>query len=321
MNHSTQTLAILGATGAQGGALLRAALAQARSPFRVRAITRKPDGEAARALRMLGAEVVGADLDDAGSLRSALAGADALFAVTNFWEHLSAERELLQVANIADAARRARVAHVVWSTLEDTRLLIPADSPRFPTLGGRWKVPHFDAKGEADALFADLPTTYLHTSFFWENLIGLGMQPQRGADGTLGFVLPMGTAPLPGIAVEDIGHCALALFMRRDEALGQRVGIAGDHVSGAQMAAALGDALGEPVQHIDLTRAQYAALGFPGADDLASMFAYKQDFSRLYCGLRSVEASRALWPSMLDFRGWLARHAARIPVPPVLAVS
>ena len=309
-----QVLAVLGATGAQGGGLVRAALDDPSRQFQVRAITRAPKGAAARALRALGAEVMAANADDGPGLRSALAGADALFAVTNFWEHQSPERELLQAANIADAARRAGIGHVIWSTLEDTRLLVPPDNPHFPTLGGRWKVPHFDAKGEADALFRSLPTTYLHTSFYWDNLIHLGMQPQRGADGSLGFILPMGEAALPGIAAEDIGPCALALLRRGQAVIDQHVGIAGEHLSGRDMAQALARALGEPVRHVDMASADYAALGFPGAADLANMFAYKREFTALFRAMRPVSQTRALWPQLMDFDAWLARYAARIPV-------
>ncbi len=175
-------------------------------------------------------------------------------------------------------------------------------------------MPHFDAKGEADALFRPLPATYLHTSFYWENLIAFGMQPQRTDDGTLVFVLPMGDASLPGIAAEDIGPCALALFRHGKAAIGQRVGIAGEHLSGKQMSAALGRALGEPVRHLDLPSLEFAALGFPGAADLANMFAYKRDFTRLFRALRPVAQTRSLWPGLMDFDAWLTRHAHRIPV-------
>jgi uncharacterized protein YbjT (DUF2867 family) len=307
-------LAVLGATGAQGGGLVRAALEDPAQTFRVRAITRHPDSPAALALGAMGASIVAGDVDQGETLRAALAGADALFAVTDFWSHRSPEREILQAANIADAACRAGISHVVWSTLEDTRLLIPPDSVRFPTIGHRWKVPHFDAKGEADALFARLPTTYLYTSFFWDNLIHFGMTPKRGSDGRLGFLLPMGTRSLPGIAAEDIGPCALALFKLGGAVVGQRVGIAGEHLSGPQMAMALSGALREQVHHVDMTQEAYAALPLPGAPDLANMFAYKHDFNGLFCALRSVAETRRLHPALHDFKAWLTRHAARIPI-------
>jgi hypothetical protein len=163
-------------------------------------------------------------------------------------------------------------------------------------------VPHFDAKGEANRAFIDrdLPTTLLYTSFYWDNLIHFGMQPQRGADGVLNFVLAMGEAKLPGIAAADIGACAF--------------GIAGEHLSGAQMAEQLTPALGEPVRHVALTPSQYAALGFPGADDLANMFQFKTMFERMYCDARNPACARELHPGLQTFARWLAHHRARLPI-------
>jgi uncharacterized protein YbjT (DUF2867 family) len=310
-------LAVLGATGAQGGGLVRAALADPQHRFRVRALTRKPDEARARALAEAGAEVVAADLEDVESLVRAFTGAHGVFAVTNFWEHFSPETELRQAGHIAEAAKRAGVKHVVWSTLEDTRKLVPLDDARMPTLQGRYKVPHFDAKGEANDLFrrAGVPTTFLNTSFYWDNLIHFGMAPQRGPDGVLGFLLPMGDAKLPGIAAADIGACALGVFARGEELVGREVGIAGEHLSGAQMAAALSAHLGEPVRHVDMPFAQYAALGFPGAEDLANMFQYKHDFEDAFRAARPVDASRALHPGLLSFADWLAQHRGEIGAP------
>jgi uncharacterized protein YbjT (DUF2867 family) len=307
---------VIGATGAQGGGLARAILSDPEKHFTVRALTRKPDGAAARALAAQDAEVVAADLDDEGSLVRACAGAHGVFAVTNFWEHLSPERELTQADHIARAAQKAGVAHVVWSTLEDTRKYVPLTDSRMPTLMGRYKVPHFDAKGEADAFFAGLPVTYLRTVFYWDNLIHFGMAPRRDPEGRLVFVLPMGNRKLPGIAAADIGPCALALFVRGSGAIGETVGIAGEHLTGAQMAAELSRALGEPVRHVALPVADYAKLGFPGAEDLANMFQFNQEFEAEYCASRPVEATRKLHPEVQTFRQWLERNAQKLPVPP-----
>jgi uncharacterized protein YbjT (DUF2867 family) len=303
------TLAVVGSTGAQGGGLVRAALAD-RS-FAVRAITRKTDSPKAQELKKLGAELVAADLDDVGSLRAAFKGADAVFAVTNFWEHFSADKEIAQARNIAQAAVGAK--HVIWSTLEDTRLRVPLSDDRMPTLGGKWKVPHFDGKGEADKLFNELPTTWLLTSFYWDNLIHFGMGPKKGPDGALAFTLPMADKKLPGIAAADIGPAALGIF-KRPELIGKRVGIAGEHLTGAEMAARLSEALARPVAYNAVTPAVYRGFGFPGADDLGNMFQYKADFEREFCGARDVAFTRGLHPKLQNFGRWLAAHKARIPV-------
>jgi uncharacterized protein YbjT (DUF2867 family) len=309
-------ITVFGATGAQGGGLARAILADPQRRFRLRAVTRRPASPAAVALRQQGAEIAVADLDDADSVRRAMAGAAGAFCVTSFWEHFSPEKELAQAQTMAQAAGEAGVRHVVWSTLEDTREFVPAGSGRMPLLMGKYNVPHFDAKGEANAAFiaGGIPTTLLYTSFYWDNLVHFGMQPQRAADGTLGFVLPMGDAKLPGIAAADIGVCAFGILARGPELIGKSIGIAGEHLTGAQMAEQLTLALGETVKHVALSPAQYAALGFAGADDLANMFQFNAEFERMFRAARPVGCTRELHPGTQTFAQWLAANAGRIPI-------
>jgi uncharacterized protein YbjT (DUF2867 family) len=309
-------IAVVGATGAQGGGLVRAILADPESGFTARALTRDPDSARAKELAALGAEVVAADLHDPGSLAQAFQGAHGAYLVTFFWEHFSPEKEQAEARNMAEAARDAGLQHVIWSTLEDTRRWMAIDDPRMPTLMGRYKVPHFDAKGEADEYFRDcgVPTTFLLTSFYWDNLINFGSGPKPGADGVLEFVLPMGKAKLPGIAAEDIGRCAHGIFRRGAEFAGRTVGIAGEHLTGAEMAAALTRALGREVRHLDVSPEAYRGFGFPGADDLGNMFQVKRDFNERFCAARSVEFSRSLNPRLQTFAQWLERNAARIPL-------
>lgn len=308
-------IAVTGATGAQGGGLVRAILADREGGFRVRAITRHPDGDKARALAALGAEVVAGDADDAPSLATAFAGAYGVFCVTNFWEHFSAEREGRQAAALAEATRAAGVQHVVWSTLEDTRRFVPLDDARLPTLQGRYKVPHFDAKGEADRVFAEraAPTSYLLASFYWENFLYFGMGP-REAGGSLVLALPLGGTKLPGIAAGDIGKCAYGIFRRGPTAAGQRFGVAGDVLSGEEMAAKMGRALRREVRFEDVPFDAYRALGFPGADDLGNMFQFQAIRGEAFLRDRDPALSRSLAPDLLDFDAWLAANASRIPI-------
>jgi uncharacterized protein YbjT (DUF2867 family) len=310
-------IAIVGATGAQGGALVRAMLADKSGPFAARALTRKPQADKARALAAEGVEVVAADLDDPATLGPAFAGAYGAFCVTNFWEHFSAERELAQATNMAKATKAAALEHVIWSTLEDTRKWVPLSDDRMPTLGGKYKVPHFDAKGEADQVFRELgvPTTFLLTSFYWENFIYFGAGPQRMPDGTLAIIMPMDDKKLPGIAVDDIGKCAYAIFKRGREFIGKTVAIAGQHLTGAEMAAGLTRALGREVRYNAITADAYRGLGFPGADDMGNMFQYNRDFSDYFAGVRDLAFTRSLDPELQTFEQWLARHKDEIPVP------
>ncbi len=311
-----KVIAVVGATGAQGGGLVRSILAEPDGAFAVRAITRDVLSDGARALAAAGAEVIAADIEDAASLRRAFDGAHGAYCVTFFWAHFSPEKELTDAGTMAAAARAAGVRHVVWSTLEDTRRWIKLDDPRMPTLMGRYKVPHFDAKGEADQAWREsgVPTTYLLTSFYWDNLIHFGMGPKRGADGKLDFVLPMGDRRLPGIAAEDIGRCAHGIFRRGPEFVGRTVGVAGAHLTGVEMAASLSRALGEQVRYRAIPPDVYRGFGFPGAEDLGNMFQFNHDFSDEFCAARSVEFSRSVNPALQSFDTWLATNAKRIPI-------
>lgn len=309
-------IAVVGATGAQGGGLVRAILSDRNGPFAARALTRNVSSEKARELARLGAEVVAANVDDVQSLTRAFSGAYGAYCVTFYWEHMSPEKELAQANALAQAAKQAGLQHVVWSTLEDTRAWVPLDDARMPTLMGKYKVPHFDAKGEANRIFTELgvPTTFLLTSFYWDNLIHFGMGPKKDGDGKLAITMPMGDKKLPGIAAEDIGRSAYGIFLRGREFVGRTVGIAGEMLTGTQMAAALSRTLGQEVHYQDVPPETYRGFGFPGADDLGNMFQFKRDFERDFCGARSADLTRALNPSLQTFDAWLARNRDRIPV-------
>jgi uncharacterized protein YbjT (DUF2867 family) len=309
-------IAVVGATGAQGGGLVRAILKDADGPFAARALTRDAGSDKARELKALGAEVVEADVNDVESLKKAFEGAHGAFCVTFFWEHFSPEKEKDHAAAMAEAARHAGLRHVVWSTLEDTRRWVPLGDDRMPTLMEKYKVPHFDAKGEADRIFRDLgvPTTFLLTSFYWENLIHFGMGPKKDEDGNLALSLPMGDKKLPGIAAEDIGKSALGIFKKGGELIGMTVGVAGEHLTGSQMAAALSSALGKKVKYNPVPPEVFRGLSFPGAEDLGNMFQFKRDFEADFCAARNLDKARDLNPDLQTFDNWLDRNGSRIPL-------
>lgn len=309
-------IAVVGATGAQGGGLVRAITSDKSGEFAARAITRDPHSEKAQQLAQLGAEVVAGDVDDVDSLRHAFEGAYGAYCVTFYWAHFSPEREMAEARAMATAARDAKLQHVIWSTLEDTRKWIPLDDDRMPTLMEKYKVPHFDAKGESDKVFTDLgvPTTFLLTSFYWDNFIYFGMGPSRGPDGKLAITMPMGDKKLPGIAAEDIGRAAYGIFKRGLSMAGQRIGVAGEHLSGAEMAAALTKSLGQEIRYNAIEPATFRGFGFPGADDLGNMFQFNRDFDSDFRKPRNVEKSRELNPSLQSFESWLKANKDRIPV-------
>jgi uncharacterized protein YbjT (DUF2867 family) len=309
-------IAVVGATGAQGGGLARAILNDPSSGFSVRALTRDVNSDKAKSLAKQGAKVVAADVDDIASLKRAFEGAFGVYCVTFFWAHFSPEKEIAEAAFMAQAAKDTGVKHAIWSTFEDTRKWIPLSDKRMPTLMGKYKVPHFDGKSEANHFFTDLgvPTTFLLTSFYWENLIYLGAGPKKGADGKLAITFPMGDKKAPGISSEDIGKCAYGIFKKSPEFIGKTVGIAGDHLTGVQMAAALTKALGREVTYNDVAPDVYRGFNFPGADEMGNMYQFWHDFEKDYCGARNLAVSRSLNPALQTFEQWLSKNKGRIPL-------
>lgn len=313
---SKKTIVVFGATGAQGGGLAHAILDDANSEFSVRAVTRDVNSDKAKALAAMGAEVVSGDIDDAKSVQRAMNGAYGAFCVTFFWAHFSPEKEMAEVKIMAEAAKAAGLKHVVWSTLEDVRKYVPLADDRMPTLNEKYKVPHFDGKGESDQYFidADVPTTFLLASYYWENLIYFGMGPKKGADGKLSITFPMGDKKMAGIAAGDIGKCAYGIFKRSSDFIGKRVGIAGEQLTVSDMARSMSKAFGEEVTYSAVSPEQYRGFGFPGAEDLGNMFQFYADFEKEFEGWRSVKVSKELNPELQSFDMWLAKNATRIPL-------
>ncbi|MEO6331747.1 MAG: NmrA/HSCARG family protein [Gemmatimonadaceae bacterium] len=296
---------------------MRAILADKSGGFAARALTRDPNSDKAKALADLGAEVVQADLHDPASVRRAFDGAYGAYCVTFFWNHMSPDTELAEARSMAEAAKAAKLQHVIWSTLEDTRKSVPLSDSRMPTLMGNYKVPHFDIKGEADALFeaSGVPVTYLITSFYWENFIYFGMGPKKGTDGKLALSLPMADKKLAGIAAEDIGKSAYAIFKKGPSATaGKRIGIASEHLSGEEIAAKFSKALGQQVVYSPVPFDVYRGLGFPGADDLGNMFQFYAEFEEQLANARDVTKTRALNPELQTFDQWLERNKEKIPL-------
>ncbi|MFP1155686.1 NmrA family NAD(P)-binding protein [Mycobacterium sherrisii] len=318
-----QLLAVVGATGAQGGGLVSAILADPDPQFAVRALTRNPRSSAAQALAAAGAEVVAADLDDKASIRHAFTGAYGAYVVTNYWAPRSpldeagrtrGEAELAQANTAARAAKDANLAHVIWSTLEDTRVHF-GDGGRIPTLEGRYKVPHFDAKAEANRFFLsyDVPTTFLQTTFYFEGFLH-GPGPARNTNGALALRIPMADQPLAGIAVDDIGKTALGIFKQGTQAVGTTVSIAGDHLTGKQYAAAFAEALDEPVRYLPPSFDEFRAGDNPGAVEMANMFQFYAEDAERFTKVRDLVRVRQLNPQLQSFPQWLHAHVDELHV-------
>ncbi|KMS90155.1 MULTISPECIES: NmrA/HSCARG family protein [Streptomyces] len=309
-------IAVTGATGSQGGSVARSILADRDSAFAVRAITRNPASPAARELAALGAELVRADFHDEPTVHKAFEGAHGAFLVTDFWAHGSAAKETEEIGVLVRAAEAAGLRHVIWSTLEDTRELLPLDDQRMPVLQEKYNVPHFDAKGAGNKLFteAGVPTTFLNTTFFFQGFLDAFL-PKRAEDGVLTVTMPFEDGKLlSGVDVADIGRTAHALLKGGERFVGRTVGLAGDHLTGAQYAEKLGAAIGEPVRFRSVPYDVFRSLDIPAAEEIANMFQYYGDFDREFTGTRDLDRLREINPELRSFDAWLAENASKIQV-------
>jgi uncharacterized protein YbjT (DUF2867 family) len=290
------TILVTGATGLQGGGVARHLLKQRK--YRVRCLTRRPDSQAAKVLKQLGAEVVRADLDDPASLESALQGCTGVFGVTNFWEAFL--REYDQGVNLIEAASEADVEHLVLSTLPSAAKLSR----------GAVTVPYFETKShmEEHTRQRSVPFTFVHVAFYFENFLSY-FPPQRQADGSYAFSFPLADARLGAVAVEDTGGVVTAIFENRVEFQGKTVEIIGDEMKAQQYAQIMSCVLGRRVSYNHIPRETYAALGFPGARELADMF----ELFRVHLPSRRAEIvqCRQIYPPMQTFEAWLQTNVGR----------
>lgn len=273
-------VAVVGATGQQGGATARALL---DAGVRVRALVRDPGKATAQALAARGADLVRADLRDPGSLRTAFRGADRVFAMTTFADERGVDGEVQDGRALADAAAEAGVGHLVYSSV-----------------GGAERetgVPHFESKRRVEEHVTALgvPATFLRPVFFLENLTAQGPTVE---DGVVVVRLPLpADVPLQMVAVQDIGVAAAALLREPGRVPGGSVELVGDERTGAEIAAAFGAAAGLPGRYEALP---LAVLG--GDEDMTRMFRW---FAELPAYQGDLAASRALVPGLHDLPGWL----------------
>ena len=292
-----KTIVVFGATGAQGGSVARALLA--RGQFHVRALTRKADSPAASELRKLGAEVVAADLDSPPSLSAALRGAYGVFGVTNFWEHF--EKEAVHGRNLVNAVAAAKVSHFIYSTLP----------PIAKETGGKLSSPHFDIKAEHEQMARDLgiPSTFIHVPYYYENFLYF-FPPRPADDGTFVFGFPQGDTPLAAMSVADVGEIVAPMFEQPAKYIGQVVKLAGDELPPQTYADIMSRATGATIRYTYVPRETFAALGFPGAEDLADMFEYYRTL--IPSRKRDIEVCRAMSPKLQDFETWAKRNADKL---------
>ncbi|HWS32492.1 MAG TPA: NmrA/HSCARG family protein [Actinoplanes sp.] len=313
---SRRVIAVLGATGRQGGSVVRAIAADPDGGFVPRAVTRDPGSAKAKELSDLGVEVVAADLDDQASIRRAFDSAHGAFVVTNFWEPLGersltatrTEREQTQARNAAEAAAATGLRHVVWSTLDDTRKYLP-DAPR---LEGGYPVPHADGKADADVFFrnAGVPTTFVNAPMYYDMMLTVN-PPRRAENGAVVLALPIGSAQVVSGTGENVGLVAYGIFKSGEAMIGQTVPIASDLTTGEQFAEGIAAALGEPVQYVPIDPAVLLQSGMPAAEELANMFQFFINAEKDLTASVDFDRLRTLGADLQTFTDWAVANRDR----------
>ncbi len=270
-SNDKKLIAVIGATGQQGGAVVGAL--QAGGQFRARALTRNPGKH-----RELTDEVVEADLNRPETLTAAFQGAHGVFLVTNFWEKGTDERKQANAA--VRAAKDASVTHFTWSTLPDVEAIS----------GGKFHLPHFTGKAKMDRIVKEAGFanhTFVIAPFFYQNLVGL-LAPQKQADGSSGWALPLD----PDVRcihmgdITELGNIVAGAFAHPDQAgNGEYLPLVGDFMSFNEIVETL-NRQGHKFSFNQVRKDVFGTL-FPGAAELAETFSYFQ--AHTYLGSTSYD--------------------------------
>ena len=258
LSNTKQLIAVIGATGQQGGGVARAL--QGSGQFKVRALSRNPDKH-----RDLADEVVKADLNRPETLKAAFEGAHGVFLVTNNWE--PGTDELKQATAAVRAAKDAGVKHFIWSTLPHAEAIS----------GGKFDVPHFTGKAKVDRIVKEAgfaKHTFVIAPFYYGNLTGI-MAPQKQADGSVGWTLPLD----PTVRVihmgdiTELGNIVAGAFAHPDQAgNGEYLPLVGDFMSFNEIVETL-NRQGHKLSYKQVPKESFAG-SFPGATEIAEMFSY-----------------------------------------------
>ncbi|KAK3602148.1 hypothetical protein CHS0354_036890 [Potamilus streckersoni] len=295
---SKKIIAVFGATGAQGGAVVRALLQN--SSFAVRAVTRNLDGNGAQELKKLKAEVVKGDTDDKEGLKRILSGTYGCFLVTNFLEHFDMNREIQQGKNVADACKAAGIKHLVFSGLDNTE-----------GSGAAGPVHHFDGKAKIEDYIEQIgiPYTSTRVSFYNENFLNFN-QPRKTGENKYAISLPMGDKPLYMMTVSDVGPWVVEILKDPLKYKGKKLHLAGDKLTLDQVCATLSKHL-KPKQfeYVPIAVEDFAKSSFPGAEEMANMFHFYQLKAD---SLRDVALTRKLYPKTQTFDAWVQENKEKI---------
>ena len=296
-------IAVLGSTGSQGGGLCRAILADSAGGFACRAVTRDTSKDKAKALASAGAQVVKADLDDVESLKKAFAGAYGVYAVTNFWEHFSGDKEKAQAKNVADAAKAAGVKHVIWSTLEDIRKFMKPDDKRMPMLQQKVSCAALRREGRGQRVLRGRADHVPRHVILLGQPLHVRPRPEEGSGRSARVDVPDGRprrwrASRPRTSARsrtESSRAARSTSARPSASTARRSTI-------DQMGKTLSKVLGVgPVKYNAVEADVYRGFGFPGADEMGNMFQAYRDFEKEMLAARSADTARKLNPALQTF--------------------
>ena len=282
---STKIITVFGATGQQGGAVIRGLLA--KGGYKIRGVTRNPDGDKAKALKEKGVEIVKASLDDAASVEAAVKESYGVFLVTNYWEFMNKEREIKQGKTAADACKKAGVKHLIYSGLESVKDKIGLDCP------------HFDGKGEVEKYLDEiqLPNTSVRMSFYYENF--LTMLPQKQDDGSYVLTLYM-KGEMDAVGIEECGPAIAAVFAQPEEFIGKKIGLSGDRMTMEQYVEKINEIAKVKYIYNKMSYEDYSKL-YKGSDDIANMF----EFYIRGNPDRDIVLTKQLDPNTKSFAEWV----------------
>lgn len=286
---NSKLITVFGATGVQGGGVVKALLSA--SGYSVRAVTRDSTSTKAVALKDKGCEVVQGNLDDTESIQNAVKGAYGVFLVTNYWQDFDKQKEIDQGKRAAATCKEEGIKHLIYSGLErvDKILGIPCD--------------HFDSKGEVEEYIREqgIPHTILRASFYYQNFLQMFGPKKAEDDGTYMFGIPMEGHEMDGVDVAQFGGCALGALASPDKWMNKTVGITGDKKTIDEYAAILSKILAPKVfKASPITTEEFKAQGFSGAEEIANMFAFYIKGNPD----RNLAASKELNPAISNFESW-----------------
>ena len=290
----SKLITVFGATGQQGGSVVRGLLAH--GGYKIRGVTRNPDGDKAKALQSQGVEIVKGNLDDQASIEAAIAGAYGVYLVTNYWEMFDKEREIKQGKLVGDACKKEGIKHLIFSGLELVKDITGRDCP------------HFDGKGEIEKYLDSIgiPYTSIRLAAYFESLISIN---QKQDDGSFTLITCM-EGPVDGIDIEDLGPVVTAMFSQPGEFVGKKIGLSGDKLTFDKFLEHIEEVTGATtVQLQKLSYEEFAKLGFPGADDTANMFHFYDHGNPD----RDIALTKRLNPKAKTFREWLEANKDKFP--------